>query len=314
MRFNRHHFKSQISDLAFVSCLCAALTVSSFSRAADVPATQPAAASTLLPVPENMQKDIPPPRTRAELEPLLANKRARQPRREIHVVLVAGPKDHGPGEHDYPSWQKAWHRLLSEAPQTQVSTAWEQPSEDQLESADVLVFFKHKAWPQELNSRMDAFFARGGGVVLLHFAVDCAVNPHAGEQLGLYWGKGAKFRHGWLDLKIEGGKNLFPRALAGQKLRFHDESYWRLTGDPKQIDVLATATEDDGDGRESTVPLMWNRQVGKGRVHVNILGHYNWTFNDPMFRAITLRGIAWAADEPVARFASVVTTDVRLRE
>ena len=59
---------------------------------------------------------------------------------------------------------------------------------------------------------------------------------------------------------------------------------------------------------------MWNRQVGKGRVHVNILGHYNWTFNDPMFRAITLRGIAWAADEPVARFASVVTTDVRLRE
>ena len=28
---------------------------------------------------------------------------------------------------------------------------------------------------------------------------------------------------------------------------------------------------------------------GKGRVHVNILGHCNWTFNDPLFRVLVFR-------------------------
>jgi hypothetical protein len=32
---------------------------------------------------------------------------------------------------------------------------------------------------------MDAYFARGGGVALFHFAVDCNDNPHVGETLGL---------------------------------------------------------------------------------------------------------------------------------
>ena len=35
--------------------------------------------------------------------------------RPIRVVLVAGAKDHGPGEHDYPAWLKAWGELLRAA-------------------------------------------------------------------------------------------------------------------------------------------------------------------------------------------------------
>jgi len=60
--------------------------------------------------------------------------------------------------------------------------------------------------------------------------------------------------------------------------------------------------------------VIWNRQVGGGRVHVNILGHYNWTFNDPVFRVLVLRGIAWAAGEPVDRFNGLVLLDVDLKE
>ena len=33
----------------------------------------------------------------------------------VRVLLVAGPKDHGPGQHDYPAWQKAWLQLLPAA-------------------------------------------------------------------------------------------------------------------------------------------------------------------------------------------------------
>jgi hypothetical protein len=55
----------------------------------------------------------PKPRPVAEVNAILAG--APKPplkTRPIRVVLVAGPKDHGPGEHDYPAWQKAWKELL----------------------------------------------------------------------------------------------------------------------------------------------------------------------------------------------------------
>lgn len=39
-----------------------------------------------------------------------------------------------------------------------------------------------------------------------------------------------------------------------------------------------------------------------GRVFVSIPGHYSWTFGDPLFRILLLRGIAWSAGEPVDRF------------
>jgi len=44
--------------------------------------------------------------------------------RPIHILFVAGTKDHGIGEHDYPAFQKAWSELLAAASDTNVSTAW----------------------------------------------------------------------------------------------------------------------------------------------------------------------------------------------
>jgi type 1 glutamine amidotransferase len=59
---------------------------------------------------------------------------------------------------------------------------------------------------------------------------------------------------------------------------------------------------------------LWNRRVGKCRVYVNILGHYNWSFNDPHFRLLVFRGIAWAAGEPADRFSRLADTDVQFKE
>ena len=56
----------------------------------------------------------PKPRTVAEVNAVLAGApNPPEKTRPIRVVLVAGPKDHGPGEHDYPAWQKAWAELLA---------------------------------------------------------------------------------------------------------------------------------------------------------------------------------------------------------
>ncbi len=297
-------------SLRTASALIMIVTCWSLAVAAEPSASRPASrpTDTLVPVPEAMTKDIPPLRSPADLRRLLGESKSSEGR-PIHVVLVAGPKDHGPGEHDYPAWQKAWELLLGRSKGIRVSTAWEKPSDEDLKAADVLVLFKHCAWPAELNEKVDAFMARGGGMVLLHFAVDCCGNGKSvGEHIGPYWGPGAAFRHGWVELEFADKPEVdFLRGLAGKKLRFHDESYWKLTGDPGRVEVLATGLEEDGKVR---IPLIWNKQSGKGRVHVNILGHYNWTFNDPLFRLLVLRGIAWSAGQPVDRFSDLAATDV----
>ena len=56
--------------------------------------------------------------------------------------------------------------------------------------------------------------------------------------------------------------------------------------------------------------MVWTFQKGKGRVFASIMGHYTWTFDDPLFRILALRGLAWAAGEPVHRFDHV--KDARL--
>ena len=88
-----------------------------------------------------------------------------------------------------------------------------------------------------------------------------------------------------------------------------DESYWQLAGDPKKVEVLATAVED-GQPR----PMLWTYERGKGRVFVSILGHYTWTFDDPLFRILLLRGLAWAAGEPVDRWTALATIGARLSD
>ena len=64
---------------------------------------------------------------------------------------------------------------------------------------------------------------------------------------------------------------------------------------------------EDGQPR----PLFWARQAGKGRVFVSIPGHFTWTFDDPLFRVLILRGIAWTAGEPVDRFNELATLGVK---
>ena len=267
----------------------------------------------LVPVPEGLAKQIPPPRAKAEVEAVLKGADPKAEARPIHVVLVAGAKDHGPGEHDYPAWQKAWATLLALADKTKVTTASEKPSADDFKSADVMVLFKHTAWPKELNKDFEDYFARGGGLVVLHFAVDGAGNHDAvAERIGLCWAGGSKFRHGAVDLAFDAKcDHPIARGFAGSKVHFEDETYWNLKGDPARTQLLASAEEK---GEPKPIPLLWNVETGKGRVHVNILGHYNWTFNDPLARVLLLRAIAWAAKEPVDRFNSLVNVGVTLKE
>ena len=63
------------------------------------------------------------------------------------------------------------------------------------------------------------------------------------------------------------------------------------------VRVLACA-KVDGESR----PLIWTHEHGQGRIFASVPGHYTRTLNDPLFRVLLLRGIAWAAGDDSARF------------
>ena len=250
----------------------------------------------------------PPLRTQAEVAAALAGSpQVPEPTRPLNLVLVDGPKDHGPGEHDYPAWKSAWEELLSAADNVSVSTATEFPSDDQLASADVLVFFQKGSFEPDRPAKLDAFLARGGGAVYIHWAVNGSDQVQEfSKRIGYAsWGGRIAFRHGPLTLDIHNTDHPIVRNF--EQLQLYDESYWKLTGQPQDVTLLATSTEDG-----VPTPQMWTTEKGSGRVFVSIPGHYSWTFDDPLFRTLLLRGIAWTAKEPIDRFNDLVTPGARM--
>jgi type 1 glutamine amidotransferase len=75
------------------------------------------------------------------------------------------------------------------------------------------------------------------------------------------------------------------------------------------VRVLATAIEEG-----ARRPLFWTAEYGGGRVFVSIPGHYSWSFDDPVFRAIVLRGLAWATGDGVDRYDPLVTLGARIAD
>ncbi len=263
----------------------------------------------LTPAPDD-REGAPPPRRRSEVDAVLKGVVPVEHPRTLRIVLADGPKDHGPGEHDYPLWKKRWSALLAMAETVVVETADGWPTAEQLDRADVVVLYSNNpAWSAERAKELDRYLARGGGLVLIHYAVDGHEAAEAlADRIGLAWKGGAsRFRHGPLDLDLSGSSHPIARGFG--RLHLEDESYWNLVGNPASVDLIASGVEE---GRQQ--PLLWTRRQGKGRVFVSIPGHYTWTFDDPLFRLLLLRGMAWAAGEPVDRFNELATIGANIRD
>jgi putative heme-binding domain-containing protein len=251
----------------------------------------------------------PPPRRMADVEAVLEGSQQVESPRPLRVLLVSGPKDHGPGEHDYPAWLVMWRQLLEMAEGVTVDTAETWPTAEQFNTADAVVFFQKGDWTPERARDLDAFLARGGGASYIHYAVDGGNDaPGFAGRIGLAWmGGRSRFRHGPLDVDFAAGKT-HPIGRNFDQVHFYDESYWQPYGDPGRINLLATCVEE---GAEQ--PLFWTREQGDGRIFVSIPGHYSWTFDDPLFRILLLRGMAWTAKEPVDRFNELALPGARVR-
>jgi type 1 glutamine amidotransferase len=269
--------------------------------------------------------------------------------RPLEIVLVADEKDHGPNEHDYPLWQKRWKVLLggmegqdaetqvnlygapapgdpkvlsAGTPKVKVTTAWQWPSPEQLRAADLIVMYCYRSggghwlWNEERPKDVEAFLSRGGGFVVIHAAtymhVDMAQpqwKPLV-ELTGLALGKGNRTRRGPMEIRLAADHTIY-RGLP-KIIRWVDEPFWPAFGDQSAVEVLGTSAETVAvNSTESKPqPMFWTYSRGKGRVFGCVPGHFTWTFDDPYFRLLLLRGMAWAAKESPCRFDSLVLRGV----
>jgi len=259
----------------------------------------------------------------------------------LNVVLLADEKDHGPEAHDYPLWQKRWKILLggkdisdqelqvnlygppasgnpaeifAGAPKIHITTAWKWPSREQLATADLVVMYCYRSggghwlWDEQSPKDFDAYLARGGGWVLIHSATYMHVDMSAPEWkplvelTGLAFGNGIRTRRSAMEIRLATDD---PICLGLPPiLNLLDEPYWPASGDPCMVKVLGTSDETVAPKSKETkpVPMFWTYHRGKGRVFGCVPGHFTWTFDDPLFRLILLRGMAWAAGESPYRF------------
>ncbi|MHC4570198.1 MAG: ThuA domain-containing protein [Planctomycetota bacterium] len=202
--------------------------------------------------------------------------------------------------------------VLAGIPKVELSTAWFWPSDEQFESADLIVMFCHgrTRWNEQKIEQIEEYLAAGRGFVVVHSAIltNAELSERLASVIGQTWEDGyTRFRHGRMDLKITETDHPICLGL-GQTIQFIDEAYWPFRGDRDKIKVLATSDETINKGATETKPepMFWTYQRGKGRVFGCVLGHYTWTFDDPYFRALLLRGMAWAAGESPYRFDELV--------
>lgn len=212
----------------------------------------------------------------------------------LRVHIRAGIKTHGPGQHDHPRFLSDWGDLLRERGASVTSTM-QFPGAAVLEDTDVLVLYAAEGASIHGTERADleAFLARGGGLVAIHDAV-CGDDPEWFKSVA-----GGAWEHGHSEY-LEGDVGLYfadrhhPITAGAQNFDLDDEIYYELHLDPR-AHVLANSFHTPFDVR----PQMWTFEGERHRAFVTLQGHEFATFSHPAWRTMLLRGIAWAAGREV---------------
>ncbi|MDP6989680.1 MAG: ThuA domain-containing protein [Planctomycetota bacterium] len=207
----------------------------------------------------------------------------------LGVFIRAGAKTHGPGEHDHPRFLEEWIELLR-GRGARVGGALRFPTADELAATDVMVLYAAEAASIHGPDRelLDAYLARGGGLVVLHDAV-CGDAPQWFRTVvGGAWEHGhSKWHVGEMGLYFADREHPITQGISN--FDFTDELYYDLHLEPG-AHVLANSFRTTHEIR----PQMWVYERDAYRAFVSIPGHFHETFSHAPYRTLLLRGIAWA--------------------
>jgi putative membrane-bound dehydrogenase-like protein len=212
-----------------------------------------------------------------------------QDSKPLRIFIRAGTKTHGPGQHDHPQFLKDWTDLLNQrGAKAQGKIGF--PSGEELENTDVLVFYAEEGGTikSEDRANLDKFLKRGGGIVAIHDSV-CGTDAQWFKTIiGGAWEHGkAKWLEGDVGMYFVDTEHPITRGISN--FDFKDEIYYDLHMMP-EARVLATSFHNPF----IIAPQMWVYEKENYRSFVCIPGHEYTSFSLPHFRALLLRGIAWA--------------------
>jgi type 1 glutamine amidotransferase len=256
-------------------------------------------------------------------------------------VAEAGEARYGGGEaqlHQKETHEYAWvmdrfvNTLLPTVPRVTAIPSMYFPNKELWEKADLVVFYfwsraEIEKWDWDYGL-VDAFQKRGGGLIFIHMALMQGTGEDLSKRIGLAWDR-RKDGTAWgvlptpVTLTEAGSKSpifeRFPKTF-----ELPEEFYWRLKGDPAGVTTLMASPagpaiankplpgppkKEDLDGK--AWPVMWTTEVEKGRVFCSGAGHNYFTFNDPYFRIILLRAMAWTMRESFDPFKPLVTLHLK---
>ena len=217
----------------------------------------------------------------------------------LRVFIRAGAKTHGPNQHDHPRFLGDYTKLLTDRG-LKVEGAMQFPTAAQLEATDVLVVYAADGMKivGEDRTHFETFLKRGGGLVVIHDGV-VAGDEHdwAKKVQGGSWRWDGEKKTKWLEgeVGVYFVDNDHPITRGISNFDWKDEVYNQLDMSP-DVHVLATSFVDVFNiwPQLWTYEKTWEGGTQPYRAFVSIPGHEWTSFQAPQYRAILLRGIAWA--------------------
>ena len=249
------------------------------------------------------------------------------------IVLVAGRKSHGPGDHEFFAGTAILMNLLKQNPDVwpvMVRDGWPK-DESVFDGADTLVFYMdgrggHPVSQGDHLKTLQPLIDNGVGWVNMHYAVD--YTPQAGETvvgwLGGYYDARISTNPHW-DAAIRSlPKHPITRGVDPFTIR--DEWYFNMhwvgdvpeVKDAKNVTPILQAIPPDRArgtadakkylGRMETLAWAYERKDG-GRAFGFTGGHNHKNWGDENFRRVVTNAILWSAKAPVPDGGATVKLD-----
>jgi type 1 glutamine amidotransferase len=229
------------------------------------------------------------------------------------IVLIAGHRSHGPGEHEFFAGCSVLRKLLKQTPgvfPVMVRDGWPKNPKT-LEGAKAVVFFMdggsghpiiQKGHREVVQKLMDA----GVGFVNLHYAVEYPKNQsdHVLAWLGGYYETGFSTNPHWKADFSSLPKHPITRGV--KPFQIQDEWYFniRFAPESKNVTTILKAVPPDGTrgtpaakehaGRSEIVAWAFERDKG-GRSFGFTGGHFHRNWGDESFRQLVVNAILWSA-------------------
>jgi type 1 glutamine amidotransferase len=243
------------------------------------------------------------------------------PPRPRKIVLIAGPKSHGPGAHEYLKSVKLLKALLDRSPNGGPVTteiyfnSWPEHPET-LDTADTVVIISegqpgdtNPPVPYVIPERMKVLekqMQRGCGIVTIHyttFITYAYVDEILEWQGGYYEWKGPPERRSaikTLETDVKLGVPQHPISNGLRDFKLKDEYYYKLRfrpNDPKLKPILQVPALSD-DPEQQIVAWAVERQGG-GRGFSTTTGHFFENWKNDSYRKLMLNAVLWTSGTDV---------------